>query len=158
MKIDLRIKTLLIILISYLTSILLIQNVFLANSPEIRPNLGVYLASKVKNTFNRLGGNLASLIKFPKNLSLNSITNRGSSTGSTTSSNNTVVEKLKNQPSNVLTKGVYAKTEGGNTLIEIDTSQIDFVEYTFNVNGKEIKVKMPKDQPTPPAQVLEKLY
>lgn len=158
MKINLRIKILLIVLVSYFTSILLIKNVFLANSPRIRPDLSIYLASKIKNTFNRVSDSFASLIRFPQISSLNNLTNQGNSTSNLPMDTKPVVERLKNQPYTVLTKGVYAQTEGGNTLIEIDTSQIDFIEYTFIIDGKQVKIKIPQGEPTPPIKVLEKLY
>ena len=58
-----------------------------------------------------------------------------------------------------LSKGVYAKDEGNvHSLVEIRLDEIEFIEHTFTVNGKQIVIRVPKDQQPPSQQALEKLY
>ena len=37
-------------------------------------------------------------------------------------------------------------------------NEIEYLEYTFNVKGKEIKVKVPKNQSPPSQEVIEDIY
>jgi len=68
-----------------------------------------------------------------------------------------VKEKLKDKPLVPLTKGIYAKENNEVRYTEMKLDEIEMVEYVFNVNGKEIKIHVPKGQNPPPKYVLEKL-
>jgi len=68
------------------------------------------------------------------------------------------VEKaLKDVPSIPVSKGVYAKQKGNVVYTEIKLNEIEMIEYTFTVKGKEIKIRVPKGQSPPTKDFLEKL-
>jgi len=135
-----KIKIFLVLLFSFLFSSFLIKNVFIANSPKIKPYLGNYFAFKIKDLFKNFS-----------NLAFYGLSSRHAT-------NTTTIEKLKNKPLIPIGKGVYARTDNKNALIEINLEGVDFIEYTFTINGKEIKIKVPKGEPTPNQKVLDALY
>jgi len=134
-----KIKIFLVLLFSFLFSSFLIKNVFIANSPKIRPYLGNYFAFKIKDLFKNFS-----------NLAFYGLSSRQAT--------NTTIEKLKNKPPIPIGKGVYARIDNKDALIEINLEGVDFIEYTFTINGKEVKIKVPKGEPTPNQKVLEALY
>jgi len=140
-----KIKILLVLLFSFLFSSFLIKNVFIANSPKIKPYLGNYFAFKIKDLFKNFS-----------NLAFYGLSSRHAS--NTIIEKTLIVEKLKNKPPIPIGKGVYARTDNKNALIEINLEGVDFIEYTFTINGKEIKIKVPKGESTPNQKVLEALY
>ena len=140
-----KIKIFLVLLFSFLFSSFLIKNVFIANSPKVRPYLNDYFAFKIKDLFKNFS-----------NLAFYGLSSRHAT--------NTIIEKtptiegVKNKPLIPIGKGVYARTDNKNALIEINLEGVDFIEYTFTINGKEIKIKVPKGESTPNQKVLEALY
>ena len=134
-----KIKIFLVLLFSFLFSSFLIKNVFIANSPKIRPYLGDYFAFKIKDLFKN----------FPNLAFYRSSSNYD---------RNNTIEKLKKKPLIPIGKGVYARTDNKNALIEINLEGVEFVEYTFNINGNQVKVKVPKGEMIPNQKVLEALY
>lgn len=127
--------------------------VFPNNTPSVRPQLGTYLALKLKNIGNSGEQFLASIFK------------RVDTTTSTTTIAS-YQEELKSKQDKLsdvafqqLSKGVYAKDEGStHSLVEVKIDEIEFIEHTFIVNGKTIIIKVPKDQQLPSQKVLEQIY
>jgi len=118
----------------------LIKNVFIANSPKIRPNLDKYFAKKfIPKDFNQKSEKKdADIIKAKNNALIFTQINK----------NNFVP----------ISKGVYANyLEKGNYIL-IKENEVEWIMYTFNINGKEVKIKVPKGEPTPNQKVLEVLY
>ena len=110
----------------------LIQKIFLAGTPRIRPNAFSNLALEIKNNTHSL---IALFIKQPS-----------------------PEEILKDVPLKTISKGVYGKTRGNYSYTLIKINEIEWKEYTFNINGKEIKIKFPKDQQPPSQELMEALY
>jgi len=129
------------IFLSIIFSNFLIKNVFIANSPKIRPNLVYYLAQKF----------------FSKDLS-NKISKRNN-VNNVKSQNKVLIFSQINKNNFIpINKGVYASDlKKGNYLL-IKENEVEWVIYTFTINGKEIKIKVPKGEPTPHQKVLEVLY
>ncbi|NTU72960.1 hypothetical protein HGB07_02170 [Candidatus Roizmanbacteria bacterium] len=115
-------------------SYLLMGNVFLNNTPLVRPNAPSYIAQKLLGIPTRISNYVASLFR-PN-----------------------VKELLKDVAAVPVAKGIYAKQKDNMALTEINFSQIEWIQYQYIVNGKPIIVKYPKGL-TPPAQaVVEQLY
>jgi hypothetical protein len=125
-------STITALFISFLISDFSIKNLFLANSPKINPFF-------VRNINSKFEKNLAFLNNFKKNISMN-------------------FDREKNITFKQISQGVKAAETSEGTIVKIDSSKIDWLEYTFNINGKEIKIKVPKDQQPPSQEVVEALY
>jgi len=146
---NMKIKVFIVFLLSFISSFFLIKNIFIANSPKIRQNIGAYFAMKAKNLFNKIYS-LASLNNYRQFFNIPN--------NNTIKRNEEIKNKLKNKPLIPLGKGVYARIDGKDVLIEINLEGVDFVEYVFNIKGKEVKIKVPKGENPPPKEVVEKFY
>ena len=122
--------------IAYLISYFSIKNIFLAESPKINPF-------------------------FPQNMMVGNVAQPTNQTPVTTQNINSlpqdVVEAL-NTPLKKVSQGVYAGQKNNIKVYEIRTGELEYFEYTFNVNGKEIKINVPKGQPPPSQEVMNSLY
>lgn len=126
-------------LMSFLISDMLIKHVFLANTPYIRPNLGTYIADKTSSIFGKKQNSIASSLS-PQDQS------------------NLLYKATENIPYKALGGGVYAKEYKDIKIIEYRSGEVVWVEYTFNVDGKQAKVRVPKGQTPPPKSLVEKIY
>jgi hypothetical protein len=131
-KLQLYFKILITFIFGFFLSSFLIQKIFLAATPRIRPNAFSNLALEIKNNTHSL---IALFIKQPS-----------------------PEEVLKDVPLKTISKGVYGKTRGNYSYTLIKIHEIEWKEYTFNINGKEIKIKFPKDQQPPSQELMEALY
>jgi hypothetical protein len=110
------------------------SEVFVANSPQVRPHLGTYMANQVKSAIGDSKVGLASLFNLLPE------------------------QKLKNLPLDSIAKGVYAKSNQTNSYTLIKDNEVEWREYTFIIKGKEVKIKVPQGQQPPPQELLEKIY
>ena len=161
------IKLGLVLLISYLVAGYSIRNLFLAQSPKLNPFFTSNMIAKVNNLFKKT----SSFITFKKSSVFRSenqqqpieLNDAQKSTLIRPQIVNTdqlplnVIEAI-NSPLQQVSKGVYAGEKNDIKVYEIRTGEIEYLEYTFNVNGKEIKIKVPKDQEPPSQEVVETLY
>jgi hypothetical protein len=134
-------KFFLAIFLSIIFSNFLIKNVFIANSPKIRPNLDYYLAQKF----------------FPKDL-FNKISKRNNVNNAQFQNKGLIFSQINKNNFIPINKGVYATDLKKGNYILIKENEVEWVIYTFSINGKEIKIKVPKGEPTPNQKVLEALY
>jgi len=131
-KLQLYFKILITFIFGFFLSSFLIQKIFLAGTPRIRPNAFSNLALEIKNNTYSL---IALFIKQPS-----------------------PEEILKDVPLKTISKGVYGKTKENYSYTLIKINEIEWKEYTFNINGKEINIKVPKDQQPPSQKLVEALY
>jgi hypothetical protein len=131
-KLQLYFKILITFIFGFFLSSFLIQKIFLAGTPRIRPNAFSNLALEIKNNTYSL---IALFIKQPS-----------------------TEEILKDVPLKTISKGVYGKTKENYSYTLIKINEIEWKEYTFNINGKEINIKVPKDQQPPSQKLVEALY
>ena len=122
--------TILIVLILALTSTIFLSDlIFIRNTPVIRPNLNSYLALR----FAGFKQYVAALFVSPQN---------------------TII--IDNVPLKMITKGVYAaKSSKGESYTLYKQNDVEWVEYVFNIKGKEVKINVPKGQLPPPRYSLE---
>lgn len=145
-KFSLYIRIFLVLALSFLFSRLLVKDVFLANTPKIRPHLDKYLAEKLRNTAEDIRTNFVALL--PNFLKSKQEQDKQNAIA--------LAEFLKKnlQP---VASGVKANTVGSSSLIEYKINEVEWQEYTFNINGREVKIKAPKGSNPPPKELFENL-
>lgn len=151
------IKVFIVLLCSFLISDISIKNVFLAQSPKVNPMFVPNTIAKVKNSWSKTGNFIASINLFPKiNKTDFNQTNypQPNSFALTKSQFNEILKT----PLKQVSQGVYAGESGETKVYEVRVGEIDYLEYTFNINGKEVKVKVPKNQEAPSQQEVEEIF
>ncbi|MFA5136995.1 MAG: hypothetical protein WC489_06440 [Patescibacteria group bacterium] len=71
------------------------------------------------------------------------------------------IENIKNaalQPLKQIAPGTYAQTSGNVTQITYRENEVEWVEYTYQLGGKEIKIRVPKGQEKPTQDEVEEMY
>lgn len=101
-------KILLVMLVAYLVTSWSMQNVFIANGPQLRHD--VFSLFKPKNEYKKIY------------------------------------------------QGVYAITTNQYSGIEVREGEVEWQEYTFVVNGKEIKLSVPKSMNPPSQKEMDLVY
>ncbi len=124
------------VIVGYYMAELFNKHIFLANTPKIRNNLADYIASKFSESANLI----VNVVKNKKNISTF-----------------TFKEDLNKIPFETISQGVYAKGNGNITYVLIKTGEVEWLEYTFNINGKQIKIKVPKGENPPSQEIVEKM-
>lgn len=142
----------LVLAVAVVISHLTIKNVFLANSPIIRPNLSSTLASLIKEKSSSLAVLINSLRSKPTTSTITAKREEKEVSIEKT-------QELKNIPFSPVAKGVYAKSDRGHTIINLRLNEIEFVEHIFKLsNGQEVKINIPKGAAAPPQELLDKIY
>lgn len=132
-------KIILVLILSFFLSSLLIENVYIGYTPVIRKNLSNELIAKINAIFKNK--NKIQNIIPEKNLNLS------------------FYEKINKNLFTPISKGVYAQPlEKGGEYILIKNEEIDWVEYTIVIKGKELKIKVPKGEKPPDQKMLERIY
>lgn len=142
----------LVFVVSYYIANFSIRNLFLANSPRIRPNMGSYLIAKLNSRFESIRTLALSKLNF--NLSPPHDT-QTSDSDKKNITRDIVFEQLgKNLKP--ITKGVNAASQNGYNYYEFKVNEIEWVmiEYTLK-NGETIKVRYPKGTNPPPREIYE---
>ncbi len=109
------------------------KEIFVANTPQVRPHLGKYAAAR----FNAVTGEGRTLVdalgnKLPE-------------------------QKLKDKSLVPLVQGVYAKTDENYSYTVVQEKDVKWIEYVFHINGKTIKIQVPDGQAAPTQQDVEEL-
>lgn len=149
---------------SYLISNFSINNLFIANSPKINTNAGSEMMAKVNSywskTTNLIAFKNVNIFRFGNNSDNFSqpINNQASVTFQKTNSLPQDIKDALSAPLQRVSQGVYAGEKNNIKVYEVRTGEIDYLEYTFIVNGKEIKIKVPKNQTKPTQAEMEALF
>lgn len=129
-----------------------IKNVFLENSPRLNP----FIAQNMMEKINEFGSKTTSLIASKGNI-FNFL-------GATKSSFGLIKDlpqktlAVMNTPLKQVRQGVYAGEMDNIQVYKIRSNEIDYLFYTFTINGKEVKIKVPKGVEPPSQEVVEALY
>ena len=129
-------KTYIKIILSFIFAFVLVKlisiDIFLANTPRIRPNLLSYLKEKyITGTYNYLAS--LNILPYQKRFKNQEELQQ-------------YLAKYKNVPEVKIGTGVYAKDLGNDKIINIVTSEIQFKEITaINKKGQTVKIRMPSD-------------
>jgi len=130
-----------VMMLSLLISGIMSKEVFIANSPTIRPHLGLYLAARMKNMMAPASSFIAKL--------------RGKGGPAKDKSVNDRFSELGSVPFSDVAKGVAAKEQNGVAEVRYELDKIKWVEYTFTKrDGSTIVIKIPEGQNPPPAGAL----
>ena len=130
------IKLFLVIIGALIFTEVVAYEVFIADSPKIKHNLGAYLIAKI------------NLIFSPKSQYDQS---------ALASNYDETIKKLEKVPFTQVAKGVYAKSNGFKSITITYLDQVPMKIYTFNVNGKEYKVHVPVESSITEDQVRQNL-
>ncbi len=128
---------------SYLVVTIVSPLIFINNTESIRPNVGQYIASKITSFIEENNPMIAQkTIEQQKELKQKA---------------EVALKNLETTPFSVVTKGVYAKSNEMASVREYVLNEIEWVEYTFDVKGKKIIIKVPKGESAPPLGLAEKM-
>lgn len=133
-----------IMLVSFFLASFLNEEVFVNNSPKVRNNLPEHLAGR--------GQEFIASLPF--------IGTGGSKTSSQIAkqAEETVNGSLKDIPFSQVAKGVSAKENDELKYTIIKDNEVEWIEYTFMVKGKEVKIKVRAGAEPPPKERIEQLY
>jgi len=136
-----------IIAVAFGISIILNREVFLANTPRIKQNLGKYFLAQSSDLINIL--NIKNLVKkeigFETQTKIAIQMQKGK-------------EELNKLPMQSIAKGVSARSNDTHVEVVFDSNKIEWVEYTYIINGKKIKIRIPKGVDLPSEQEVELLH
>lgn len=124
-----RTRIIVAIIVSFFLSRILLNRIFLAKSPRIQPNLiGKYIAAISETTSNWFK------VSKPRN---NDLTSEGF--------------VLRG-------KGIYTKTDQSTISVMVKEQEVDWTDYSFNIKGQTIIVKVPKGENPPTQNFMEQMY
>jgi hypothetical protein len=125
---------------SLFVSGILNQEIFLNNSPVIRPHVGTYLIARVQN----LGRGAGSGGNF-----FASLFNKGKANDEVSQHiDQQVAQRLQSIPLKAVSKGVYAKEDDQIKYVEVHTDEMTYREYNVTIKGREYKLRIPSDRKT----------
>lgn len=142
----------LILIVSYFVSSFFIKNIFLADSPKIRPNLDTYFLAKISNTKNNILAKLNFNFSFP-NLNLFPKSNLAE--------NQNREEKINFLKSTLkpIAKGVRAASSPGYSYTEFKIDEIEWAQITYTLkNGQTVTIQYPKGTNPPPQFIYENKF
>jgi len=143
--------------LSFYASVFFIKNVFLANSPKIRPNLGSYYLAKIKNSFNKVSNFIALKSLNKINLSLNQNNQLPINQQNTTSKSRELIIEELSKSLKPITKGVSAVSKPGYSYTLYKINEIEWAEIRYTLkNGEEVVIQYPKGTNPPPKEIYEK--
>lgn len=111
------------------------QEIFLNNTPSIRPQLGNYLLARMKGIGN---SGINMMAYFQKKPTVNDEI--------AASTDQQVAQRLENIPLKIVSKGVYAKEDDKIKYTEVREDEVEWRVYTVTIKGKEVKIKVPADK------------
>jgi hypothetical protein len=121
---------------AFLFSFIFSDGIFVNNSPIVRRDIPHYYALKFDKTAIGKVPFMAKLIynfKYPS-------------------------EKLQDLPLIPVARGVSAKEKGNVIYSQVNVGELKLIQYTFEVNGKQIKIRVPEGDTPPTQDELEKIY
>ncbi len=124
-----RLLILVSLILSYVVSSGLNGTIFLADTPRIRPNLDQYLIAKAAFVVYNTG-----LINEDENaLAYNP-----------NEQVNQLYRQLAGAPFKRLGQGVYYAKNNNITVVEYNVDELDWIEYSYEIDGKMYKFRAPK--------------
>lgn len=149
------IKIFLVLVFALLISSFAVKEVFLANSPKIRPNLSGYFLAKMNVTKDNILARLNfNFLSRPRQ----EIDQTQTGTFAENQTSNGTVEFLK-QSLQPITKGVSAASQDGYSYTEVRLNEVEWVQITYTLkNGQTITIQYPKGTEPPPQAIYENQY
>ncbi len=149
-------KLFLILGAAYFVSDFSSKSIFLAGTPKLNPFAANNMIVKARSFVSNTGAIVASLnplnfIKRNENSDLDNIPPTQVEFAQD-------IDNALQAPLNQVSKGVYAGEKDGYQVTEVKIGEFEYLEYTFNIRGKDVKIRVPKDQEPPSQETMEKLY
>ncbi len=158
-------KLLVIMLAAYVIADFGVNNVFLAKTPKINPFAMQNMKYKVNNFIGNTSAFVASLnpLKQINNSSSGSEINNSGASIANIPQPQKVQDEITNAlsaPMTKLSQGVYASEVNDIKVYEVRTDELgnEYKVYKFNINGKEIQIKVPVNQTPPTKEELEGIF
>lgn len=131
------------------------NNVFLANTPKINPFAMKNIQNKASNFFVGTSEFIASINPLKR-----SSTYGGTEVANSSANSKEEIAGALAAPLTQMSQGVYAGEKNDIKVFEVRTDEIgnEFREYTFNINGKEVKIKVPNSQEPPTEDDLNGIF
>lgn len=126
-------KILGVIVSAYLLVSFLGREVFVANTPRLRPSLDKYLTLRMRLVTNDVAQLASSFFR------------------------KSAEEQLKDFPLEAVSKGVYAKQSQNASYTVVKENEVEYVVYQYTIKGNIVKIKVPKGQNPPPQNIVESL-
>ena len=123
--------------IGFIASRILIKNVFIANTPRIQSDF----VSSAKNLF--------ALLLSGGRYSISKLSDAESQQMDAMAKSNLL------RP---LTKGIYAAEDAKRTYMIVKENEVEWMEYSYVVKGKTVKIRVPRGATAPTQDTVEKLY
>jgi hypothetical protein len=133
------IKIALVVLVSFAAVKGLSNEIFIADSPRLRPDMGENIARRLDALIPKGKSQIAQ--EAPPGANVKPIQ-----------------EILADVPLKEVAQGVYAKEGDGMNYTIFKEEEMEFVLYTFTIRGEEVKLRVPKDSEPPSQEELEKIY
>lgn len=130
-----------ILVLSFIISTLLNGSVFMKNTARIRPNLGKIIISKIVSVPTFL-----SQIPLPS-FKLPAIFNQTQPSGQPPSIENSSLSKIS--------QGVYAEKNNTTSYTLIKEKEIDWKEYSIEIKGSVVKIRVPAGENAPTAEMIQ---
>lgn len=129
-----------IMLMSFIISSFLNGSVFIKNTARIRPNLGKIIIGKISAVPTFL-----SQIPLPS-FKLPSFSNKNPSTPDQTVDTSSLPQ---------ISKGVYAEKNNTTAYTLIKEKEVDWKEYSIEIKGSVVKIKVPAGDQPPTAEMIQ---
>lgn len=145
-------KLFLALTLAYFVSSFSIENIFLADSPMVRPNLDTYFLAKISNTKDNILAKLNFDFSLP-NFNLLPSNNLAE--------NRNMEEKIKFLKSTLqpVAKGVSAAEKDGYSYTEFKLDEIEWAQITYTLkSGKTVTIQYPKGTNPPPQAIYDNQY
>lgn len=127
------------------------NEIFIANSPQIREDVGSHLVARARSI---MSGNAQFVANIFNPYNSDNLSDEQKEKISTEFARQTA-EKLQNAPLKAVSKGVYAKEDEDISYTEIRLGQVTWREYTLTIDGEVVKIRIPADGQQPSVEELQ---
>jgi len=124
-----RIVMLVCLVIGFFLSSFLNNRIFVADTPKIKPELKTYLARAFFKEEDRT-------LSYDSRIQVDELYHR-----------------LEGAPFNNVAKGIYVKSEYATVITLYRINEVDWAEYTYEINNKTYKFRVPQNT-SPPAKKM----
>jgi uncharacterized membrane-anchored protein YhcB (DUF1043 family) len=137
-----RVKIVLALIAAFLVMSTLTGSVFVNNTFQVNQNFITQIKNKLENGKEKVSVFFAKVFNKQSNIPVS----------------DERLQKLYALTATKLVPGVYARKDSSYEVIDLVDSEVNWIQYTFVVNGKEIVINIPEGQSPPPQEVIDRMY
>lgn len=141
-------KIVLVLVAGFILSGVLNREVFISDSPKIRPHLPEYLASRIGDGW-RSGGDMIADLNIP------GIPNRKVEVAKKVEA--ILNGSIKDIPLKAIAPGVYAKENDEVSYTLVKVNEVQWIQYHYKIRGKDVTIEVPLGETPPNQQRIEQL-